>query len=169
MIFRIPTPQRGLPLPPSYSPFTIHTTYTYSLSLSISRDRCVIVNTRNTHVRAPTWCVHARVLPSSLRRGIAHVPSRARKRGRGWVRENWRMRVLSFSVSYFPPSSVSSLEGKRDETSRVQLHFVIFFSLCGALNRLLVRAGVYTRWAIGRTIIGDVPVCMSEEGKDSAG
>lgn len=53
------------------------------------------------------------------------------------------MRVLFFSVSYFPVViRLRLLEGKR-ETSRVPLLCDFFF--CGALNHLLVKAGVYTQ------------------------
>lgn len=94
----------------------------------------------------------------------AHVPSRAWKGGGlGEIDVCACCSSLSLTFRRHSSPSVSPLEGKRDETRRhVFLYFVIFF-FCGTLNHLLVRAGVYTRWAIGRTTIGDVPVCMSEE------
>lgn len=154
----------GLPLPPSYSPPTVRATHSpssplcplsFSLSLALflsarhaARRRAHPKHTR-AHTRAPT-CVHARVphvlLTSRRGHGTCAVPRR------GLMYRAVFPLSLVFTRHRSPsPSSISPSKGERerDVTCFFTL-FVIFFlslsfALCGALNRLLVRTGVYTR------------------------
>lgn len=135
-------------------------------TLSLSLGCCVLTaNIRNTHVRPHMACPRPRWLytPASYLLTSRYGTCVISREERGRIRGNWRMRVLFFSVSYFPSPSVSVRLTVGRETRRdVTCSFTVWFFFCGALNHLLVRAGVYTQWAIGRPTIGDVSVCMSE-------
>lgn len=130
------------------SPLSLNFSLSLSLFADMPRDD---ERTRNTH--APTHVPpHSVSTPAFhtffLRRDVAaaHVLSPA---------EGWCI-VLCF-LRLLPSLPSLRRKGERDGTSRVPSLCLWFFSLflCGALNRLLVRTGVYSR-----TTIGNILVCM---------
>jgi len=159
----------GLPLPPSYSP--PNDTYdmsSFSLSLSLSLSLflfssffpffLIAVRAFETHTRAHTmstsaWLSARRSYPPYV--ASAHVPPSPLPH---CARDVVDVCASFLCLSYIPVLSsplVSPSKGRtggRDVTCSFTLS-VIFFPLCGALNRLLVRARVYTRRVLERSVV----------------
>lgn len=158
----------GLPLPPSYSP-PWYVRHTGSLRRVATRTRKhENTNARNTHLYTHTHtyihachtCAHTLSTPAFYTPAFRRPPYVTTRRGTCATPEglmyvpclylsSFLFRTLSFVPSLPSPTTTLSFslclrcrKGTTRDVTCFSTLFVIFF-LCGAFNRLLVRAGVY--------------------------